>query len=69
MTKDEKLLILRSYLSLPVKSDWDQLADNVYKSRHQTLSRETVKHYEDNLHISTTLKGRIKGYIFEPRLA
>ena len=63
MTKDEKILILRSYISLPVKSDWDQLADNVFKSRYQVLSRETIKHYEDNLNISTTLKGRIKGYI------
>ena len=63
MTKDEKMLILRSYISLPVKSDWDQLADNVYKSRYRALSRETIKHYEDNLNISTTLKGRIKGYI------
>ena len=32
MTKDEKILILRSYISLPVKSDWDQLADNVFKA-------------------------------------
>ena len=63
MTKDEKMLILRSYIILPVKSDWDQLADNVYKSRYQALSRETIKHYEDNLNISTTLKSRIKGYI------
>jgi hypothetical protein len=47
MTKDEKILILRSYISLPVKSDWDQLADNVYKIRDQYVSREMWKHYED----------------------
>jgi hypothetical protein len=45
--KDEKMLIMRSYISLSVKSDWDQLADNVYKSRDRYVSREMWKHYED----------------------
>jgi hypothetical protein len=40
-------LIMRSYISLSVKSDWDQLADNVYKIRDRYVSREMWKHYED----------------------
>ena len=62
MTKDEKMLILRSYISLPVKSDWDQLADNVYTKRNQALSRIMIKHYED-IYKEIKLKDRIKGYI------
>ena len=62
MTKDEKMLILRSYISLPVKSDWDQLADNVYTKRNQALSRIMIKHYED-IYKENKLKDRIKGYI------
>jgi hypothetical protein len=60
--KDEKMLIMRSYISLSVKSDWDQLADNVYKSRDRYVSREMWKHYED-IHKENKLKDRIKGFI------
>ena len=62
MTKDEKILILRSYIALPVRSDWDQLADNVYKKRNGALSRIMIKHYED-IYKENKLKDRIKGYI------
>ena len=62
ITKDEKRLILCSYISLPVKSDWDKLADNVYKSRNQALSREMIKHYED-IYKQNKLKYKIKDCI------
>ena len=67
ITKGEKMLILRSYLSLTIKSDWDKLADNVYKKRDQELSREMVKHYED-LDQQKKLKYRIKDYIYRVQI-
>ena len=62
MNKDEKMLILTSYISLRIKSDWDNLTENVYKKRNQALSREMIKHYED-LYKRNKLTNRIKGYI------
>jgi hypothetical protein len=62
MTKDEKMYILRSYKSLTIKSDWDQLAEDVYKSRKDALSKEMVQHYQD-IYIEKKLKYRIKSFI------
>ena len=56
------MLILHSYILLTIKSDWDKLADNVYKSRNQALSREMIKYYED-INKQNKLKYRIKDYI------
>ena len=63
MTKDEKMLILQCYIEQSVKTDFDKLADVVYKARRDKLSKEIWEHYEQNLNKETTLKQRIKGYI------
>ena len=55
-------MILRSYISLTIKSNWDKLEDNVYKGRIHALSTEMIKHYED-IYKENKLKDRIKSYI------
>lgn len=63
MTKDEKILILKCYTNLPVKTDFIALTNMVYQERRTALSKEIYEHYEQNLDKSTTLQTRIKGYI------
>jgi hypothetical protein len=62
--KEEKMLILSSYISLTKKTDWDQLVDIVYKECKNTFPEDMIKHYE-NLYAceGNKLQHRIKGFI------
>ena len=54
--------MIHLFKSLAITEGWDRMTEKAYENRHQYLSKDMSKHYED-LHRQSKLKDRIINYI------